>query len=350
MTQGHGPIDAFDPRAYDYDLPEDRIAQHPAVPRDSARLLVMRRDTGSIAHASVLDLPGYLSPGDLLVVNETRVIPARLHGRLERTGREVEILLIRETSPERWAAWVRPARSFRPGDAVIFEGVETKARFWSRAEDTAALTFEGDLPALLASAGHTPLPPYIHRADDEADKSSYQTMFARVPGAIAAPTAGLHFTERLVQSLGERGIGIARILLHVGPGTFRPIRAQDLREHKVEAEYYRIPVEAADAIDQARERGARVCAVGTTTTRALETYGRAASPDEALEGWTSLTIIPPHSFSVVSALLTNFHLPKSSLLLLVCAFAGREKVLRAYEQAVASGYRFYSYGDAMVIL
>jgi S-adenosylmethionine:tRNA ribosyltransferase-isomerase len=347
-----GPADPFDLAAYGYLLPEDRIAQKPAVPRDTARLLVLRRMEGSTTHAAIQDLPELLDPGDLVVVNETRVLPARLLGTLDRTSRSVEILLIRETSPGRWAAWVRPARSLRPGDTILFEGQETRARFWSRDGDTAVVTFEGDLPALLASAGHVPLPPYIHRSDDLADRDAYQTMFARVPGAIAAPTAGLHFTEDLLSRLTARGVRLVRILLHVGPGTFRPVRTADIRQHHVEAEYYRIPREAAAEIAAARARGSRICAVGTTTTRALESFHRdgAVDADGTAEGWTSLTIVPPFSFGLVTAMLTNFHLPRSSLLLLVCAFASRESVLRAYGEAVACEYRFYSYGDAMVIL
>ena len=220
-----------------------------------------------------------------------------------------------------------------------------------REGEAAELRIDGDLAALLASSGHVPLPPYIRRDDDEADRQDYQTVFARTPGAVAAPTAGLHFTDRLLSRLADRNVSIARILLHVGPGTFRPVRVDDLRDHRVEAEYFEISREAAAAIREAQARGGHIIAVGTTSARTLEGGLRMPGPaDGSRSGWTDLTIVPPFDFRVVSALLTNFHLPQSSLLLLVCAFAGREKVLAAYREAVRLEYRFYSYGDAMLIL
>ncbi len=336
-----------DPAAYDYALPEDRIAAHPARPRDSARLLVLRRDDGQIDHRCVRDLPELLSPGDRIVVNETRVIPARLSGRLDRREKAIEILLIRETQPREWLAWVRGARSLRPGETIHFESPPSTARVGPREGEAVTLTFEGDMAALLAGAGHMPLPPYIHRSDGPEDREDYQTVFARVEGAVAAPTAGLHFTPELIRRLEERGIGISRVVLHVGPGTFRPIRATDLRDHRVEKERFSIEAATQHAIAETRARGGRVVAVGTTTTRCLETV---ATGDGFREGWTDLTIVPPYRFRAIDALMTNFHLPRSSLLLLVSAFAGRERVLAAYAEAVREGYRFYSYGDAMLIL
>jgi S-adenosylmethionine:tRNA ribosyltransferase-isomerase len=337
----------FDPAAYDYPLPEDRIALHPARPRDAARLLVLRRDRGGVEHKSVRDLPDLLNPGDRLVVNETRVIPARLRGRLERGGKEIELLLIRETRPREWTAWIRGARSLRPGDGIRFGDREAVARVGPREGESVRLDFEGDVAALLANAGHMPLPPYIRRADGPEDREDYQTVFARVPGAVAAPTAGLHFTPELIERLDARGVAVSRVLLHVGPGTFRPVRAADLRDHRVESEYFRIEPATAEAIAGTRARGGHVVAVGTTTTRCLEA---AAGPEGAREGWTDLTILPPYRFRAIDGLMTNFHLPRSSLLLLVSAFAGRERILSAYAEAVREGYRFYSYGDAMLIL
>jgi S-adenosylmethionine:tRNA ribosyltransferase-isomerase len=339
-----------DPAAYDYFLPEGRIATRPAAPRDAARLLVLPKAGGAPVDREVRDLPELLEPDDLLVVNETRVIPARLFGRIDRGERKVEILLIRETAPGRWASWVRPARSLQEGDRIRFEGHSTSGRFLGRRDELAEIAFEGEVASLLSSRGHVPLPPYIRRPDDPADQEDYQTIYARVPGAVAAPTAGLHFTEELLGRLAERGIATARILLHVGPGTFRPLRSPDIRAHRVEAEFYDVPAEAAEAIAGTRRRGGRIVAVGTTTVRALESWTRSdegvSSPSR---GWTDLTIVPPFEFRVVDVLLTNFHLPRSSLLLLVCAFGGRRRILDAYGEAVRRGYRFYSYGDAMVI-
>jgi S-adenosylmethionine:tRNA ribosyltransferase-isomerase len=339
-----------DPAAYDYFLPEGKIASRPATPRDAARLLVLTRGEAVPQDRVVRDLPQLLSPGDLVVVNETRVIPARLFGTIERGARAVEILLIREAAPGLWAAWVRPARALREGDAIRFEGQETVARFVGRRDETAEIAFEGEVSQLLTACGHVPLPPYIRRPDDAVDQEDYQTIYARVPGAVAAPTAGLHFTESLIARLTECGVGLARILLHVGPGTFRPIRVPDIRAHRVLEEFYEIPAGAASAIAEARSRGGRIVAVGTTTVRALESWARTVEQmDAPAQGWTDLTIVPPFEFRVVDVLLTNFHLPKSSLLLLVCAFGGRERILAGYEEAVRRGYRFYSYGDAMVV-
>jgi S-adenosylmethionine:tRNA ribosyltransferase-isomerase len=239
----------------------------------------------------------------------------------------------------------------RPGRRIRFEGSQTVAQVLGRDGETTELLMEGDVAALLAAFGHVPLPPYIRRDDDAADRDDYQTVFARTEGAVAAPTAGLHFTERLLAGLADRGVELARILLHVGPGTFRPVRVDDLRDHRVEAEYFEISAPAAAAMRAAHRRGNRIVAVGTTSVRALESSVCTEGPaDGSRRGWTDLTIVPPFEFRCVTALMTNFHLPQSSLLLLVCAFAGREKVLAAYEEAVRRNYRFYSYGDAMLVL
>lgn len=341
----------LDPAAYDYDLPPERIAERPWNPRDEARLLVLHRASSACRHARVLDLPGLLAPGDLIVVNETRVIPARVEGRWERTGRAREILLIREIAPRRWTAWVRGASRARPGDRIFFESGEASAVVVERRGEGIDLEFRGDVAELLASRGRMPLPPYIHRPADERDRLDYQTLFARIPGAVAAPTAGLHFTGRLLDRISEAGVDLARICLHVGPGTFRPIRAADLRAHAVEPEEYSVPEETAAQIRETRARGGRIVAVGTTTVRALESAAEAGEGSvQSGSATTGLTIVPSYRFRVVDALMTNFHLPRSSLLVLVSAFVGRQPVLDAYREAVMQGYRFYSYGDAMLIL
>jgi S-adenosylmethionine:tRNA ribosyltransferase-isomerase len=341
---------------YDFALPPDRIAQEPAKRRDAARLLVLDRRSGTLRDAGVTDLGRLLRIGDCLVVNDTRVMPARLLGRLLGAGAEVEVLLLHPVgpTPEDWAALLRPARRCPVGAVITLADGAVCATVTAREELGRArvrLEGTGDVPAFLETHGLPPLPPYIrrYRTPGATDWARYQTVYASRPGAVAAPTAGLHFTEELLADLGARGVGIHRVTLHVGPGTFRPVRAERLSEHRVEAEHYDVPAAAAAAIDRARERGGRVVAVGTTTVRALET---AARPDGSVvpgAGWTDLTIVPGHEFRAVDALLTNFHLPRSSLLLLVAAFAGRERVLAAYAHAVQAGYRFYSYGDAMLL-
>jgi S-adenosylmethionine:tRNA ribosyltransferase-isomerase len=315
----------------------------------------MRRGAGEREHRQVRDLPDLLAPGDLVVVNETRVLPARLHGTVAGTARPFEVLLVREIAPGRWRGWVRHVRRLRSGEVIGFAGHPTQLKFLGRDGEEAELEVLGDISLLLAGRGEVPLPPYIRRPLTASDRDDYQTVFARVPGAVAAPTAGLHFTEDLLSRLAVRGIELERLVLHVGPGTFRPIRTGDILEHKVQSEYYAIPGAVRSAVARCRARGSRVVAVGTTTVRALETWGlHGPGADEAIaegaEGWTDLTIVPPFEFRVVDALLTNFHLPRSSLLLLVSAFAGTEALLAAYEEAIRREYRFYSYGDAMVIL
>jgi S-adenosylmethionine:tRNA ribosyltransferase-isomerase len=343
------------PEDYDYELPEGRIATRPIRPRDAARLLLMRRDDpgSEIEHRQVRDLPEILTAGDRLVINETKVIPARLRGRVLRSNREIEVLLVRESSPGRWIAWVGPMRALQENDRILFHGAGTIASFEGREGEAALLSFDGDVSSLIGARGHVPLPPYIGREDTPEDREDYQTIFARVPGAIAAPTAGLHFTSDLLARLVEKGIGITRVTLHVGPGTFRPLRCTDLGDHRVEPEYFSISAVAAGEIAETKAKGGRIVAVGTTSVRAIETWAEtvdAFTSPAALEGWTDLTIVPPRVFRGVDCLMTNFHLPRSSLLVLVCAFAGRERVLNAYAEAVSEGYRFYSYGDAMLIL
>jgi S-adenosylmethionine:tRNA ribosyltransferase-isomerase len=344
--------DALD--RYDYALPPERVAQHPVEPRDAARLLVLDHRTGARQDAVVRDLGRHLRPGDCLVVNDTRVIPARLMGEAAVTGRPVEVLLLREAESGEWDALVRPARRCRPGVELRLADGRATATV-TGAGDAGRCRLRVAWPSstaeLLAAHGLPPLPPYIrrYRKPEGLDYTRYQTVYATHDGAIAAPTAGLHFTPALLESLAAGGVGIHRVTLHVGPGTFRPVRAARVADHRVEAERYTVPPPVAAALTRARREGRRVVAVGTTTVRALET---AVTPDGAIapaDGWTDLTIVPGHRFRAVDALLTNFHLPRSSLLLLVAAFVGRERLLDAYAHAVAAGYRFYSYGDAMLV-
>ena len=341
---------------FDYALPPERIAQEPADPRDAARLLVLDRQSGAIRDACVRDLGRFLRAGDCLVVNDTRVLPARLLGRIEGTSRDVEVLLLHPVDPagQDWAILLRPARRCPVGTAVVLGDGAARATVTAREELGRArvrLDGVGPIEDFLAAHGLPPLPPYIHRYRKPGgeDWARYQTVYAARPGAVAAPTAGLHFTEELLAGIEAQGVELHRVTLHVGPGTFRPVRVERVAEHRVEAERFEVSEATAVAVGRARREGRRVVAVGTTTVRALET---AAGQDGRVApgaGWTDLTIVPGHEFRAVDVLLTNFHLPRSSLLLLVSAFAGRERVLAAYAHAVGAGYRFYSYGDAMLV-
>jgi S-adenosylmethionine:tRNA ribosyltransferase-isomerase len=326
-------------RDFDYDLPASSIAQE-AAPRGESRLLVLDR-TGPERHARVRHLPRLLRPGDLLVLNDTRVIPARLFGRSTGGGR-MEVLLVERTGECEWDALVKPGKRARPGARIDFDEGLT-AEVTGKGEDRYRLRFSEPVEPHLERLGHIPLPPYIHRPDTPEDRERYQTVYARTPGAIAAPTAGLHFTEDLLEEIEEAGVGIARVTLHVGIGTFRPVSVERIEEHRMDRERYEIGEEAAEAIRKAD----RVVAVGTTVVRTLESAAVETGEVRAGNGSTELFITPGFKFQVVDALLTNFHLPRSTLLMLVSAFAGRERVLAAYEEAVREGYRFYSYGDAM---
>src|SRR5262245_30816125 len=359
----------MDVRDFDFELPPERIAQQPAAERAAARLLHLDRRSGQIAHCHVTDLPGLLQPGDLVVVNNTRVFPARLMGRRVPSGGIVECLLARREPPrevaasaesassEVWEALMHPGQKLKPGARVAFgddrilHGEVLERRFFGRRLIRLWTADWASVEAAIDSVGHVPLPPYIKRADTAADRDRYQTMFARTRGSIAAPTAGLHFTPSILEGLRARGIQSAEITLHVGYGTFQPVRVDRVEDHRVEAERYEISAEAAAAIESARREGRRVVAVGTTTTRTLETVALAHCGAIVADAGTSdLFIYPGFRFRVVGGLLTNFHLPQSSLLMLVSAFAGRERVLAAYHTAIAERYRFYSYGDAMLIL
>jgi len=350
ITEDASPLSPFDLAAYDYDLPPERIAQEPLPERDAARLLVLDRRSADMQHRQVRDLPALLRPGDVLVVNDTRVIPARLRGQTE-SGARVEVLLVHERDARTWECLGRPIKRLRPGKRVVFAG-GMGATVANVSEGRVRLRFDAGRSVLemLQEHGEMPLPPYVHRpvGGVAADRERYQTVYARVPGAVAAPTAGLHLTQPLVEALAGAGVEIARLTLHVGPGTFLPVRESDVRQHRMEPEWVEIPEATVEAVARAKREHRRVIAVGTTTTRALESRATAAGLMSG-SGWAGAFILPGHVFGVVDALLTNFHLPQSTLLMLVSAFAGREKILRAYREAVQRGYRFYSYGDAMLI-
>ncbi len=317
---------------------------------------MLDRESSALAFGTFPDLVDRLRPNDVLVLNETRVFTARLSGAREDTGGKVELLLVRPAEHGTWWAMGRPRRALTPGRRVTI-GTST-VTVLEAGDELLRVEADGDWDALIASAGHVPLPPYIRRADTAEDRERYQTVYARVPGAVAAPTAGLHFTDALLDRIRAHGVAIATVVLHVGPGTFKPVTAEDAEAHVLDAEWYSIPEATAAALAAARAKGGRIVAVGTTVTRTLET-GANALPDEARangqvvaagEGWTRLLIVPGHTFSAVDALVTNFHLPRSSLLFLVSALAGRERVLAAYRAAIEQGFRFYSYGDAMLVI
>ena len=339
---------------FDYDLPGELIAQEPR-PRGSSRLMVLDRATGRVTHRLFADLPEILRPGDLLVRNDVRVRPARLYGR-EAQGRIVELFLLRSLDSERrrWLALAKPGRRAKAGAVIRVEGVSASVL---EVDDESRRQVEFDRPMtddLLDRLGHVPLPPYIRRepgaADRPEDREGYQTVYARAPLAVAAPTAGLHFTRETFTRLEQRGIEIADVTLAVGAGTFKPVKVEDTARHRMESEEVVIPEQSVELLRRARDTGGRVVAVGTTVTRALESWADGDSGEAGDRRFsTDLFITPGFEFRVVGALLTNFHLPRSTLLMLVCAFAGRENVLGAYAEAVREGYAFYSYGDAMLV-
>jgi len=365
----------MDVREFEFDLPSDLIAQEPAAERSAARLLHLHRDTGAIEHTRVSALPDRLRAGDLVVVNNTKVFPARLLGHRVPSGGAVECLLVRrvkpdvpksgcsqavarlETTGDEWEALMHPGQKLKPGARVVFEGSRTlhcevlERQFFGRRRIRLWTEDGTTVDDAIDAIGHVPLPPYIKRGDRAADRDRYQTVFAHERGSVAAPTAGLHFTPALLTALCERGAAVAEITLHVGYGTFQPVRVARVEEHSIEPEEYEIGAAAAAALERARADRRRVVAVGTTTTRTLEhaarAHGGAIVPGR---GTTDLFIYPGFEFRLVGGLLTNFHLPRSSLLMLVAAFAGAERIRAAYDAAIAEKYRFYSYGDAMLIL
>jgi S-adenosylmethionine:tRNA ribosyltransferase-isomerase len=336
----------------DYDLPADRIAQHPTARREASRLLVVERASGRLSDSHFERLGEWLRPGDALALNETRVIPARLEVR-RATGGRVELLFVRPEADGAWRVLARPARLMRTKDRLATEDGSLEIEVTGAGDEGERLVrvTHGDLQATLAERGEMPLPPYLRRGAEPQDRERYQTVFARVDGAVAAPTAGLHFSGELLGKLEAIGIATARIVLHVGPGTFRPVTAADPRDHRMDEEWFEVDASAAATLNGARARGGRIVAVGTTAVRALESACDAN--DGALAaagGWTRKYIHPPYAFRAVDAMVTNFHLPRTTLLLLVAAFAGVETTRRAYAHALDAGYRFYSYGDAMLIL
>jgi len=346
---------------FEYDLPVGLIAQVPSEVRDEARLMCLQRDGGAIAHHVFRELPGLLVKGDLLVVNDTRVIPARFQCR-RSTGGRIEGLLVRELSRGHWNVMLRNAGRCRlreilqidgPGKVEIHLEKKLAGGHW-----LVRINPANDAVQVLADAGMTPLPPYIHRGDksqEASDRSRYQTIFASHAGAAAAPTAGLHFTEKVLADLAKAEIELACVTLHVGPGTFAPVKCENIIEHQMHKEWYELPAETALLINRARRQGRRIVAVGTTSVRVLEAAGRSGGELSQASGWTDLFLYPPAEFHVVDALITNFHLPRSTLLMLVAAFCspgglgGVSLILKAYQEAIRQGYRFYSYGDAMFI-
>jgi len=335
----------------DYELPPERIAQEPAGRRDDARLLIVDRASGRLHDARISELDRWLQAGDALALNETRVRPARLVVR-RATGGKVECLFVRPDPTGGWRVLARPGRGARPGEKLRSEDGALELEVMAAEPDGVRIVriVSGDLDAELAKAGEIPLPPYIRRAPEPRDRERYQTVFARVDGAVAAPTAGLHFTPELLARLAALGVQQARLLLHVGPGTFRPIATEDPRAHVMDEEWFELSEAAARTLRDARASGGRIVAVGTTSVRTLESACDAnAGALAAASGWTRKYILPPYRFQAVDALLTNFHLPRTTLLLLVAAFAGEELTRRAYAHALAGDYRFYSYGDAMLI-
>ncbi|MBZ0220768.1 MAG: tRNA preQ1(34) S-adenosylmethionine ribosyltransferase-isomerase QueA [Candidatus Methylomirabilis sp.] len=331
-----------------FDLPEHLIAQRPLPDRDASRLMAVSRKTGSMEHRSFRDFPGYLRSGDLLILNDTRVIPTRVFGK-RAGGGKLELLLVERISSsgsEEWMCMARPGKGLRPGSTVILDGTEGEI---TGRDEEGLFKVRFNSPVDLERVGNVPLPPYIRREADESDRTRYQTVFAGEDGAIAAPTAGLHFTTGLLDEIRKKGVLVRSITLHTGPGTFMPVRSERIEEHRMMKERYFIKGEVFDEVVSAKKEGRRVVAVGTTTTRALESSARNGLESPDLSGSTGLFIYPGYEFRVVDALLTNFHLPGSTLIMLVSAFAGKELILRSYTEAVRNEYRFFSYGDAMFL-
>lgn len=334
---------------FDYELPKEFIAQTPVEPRDHSRLLVYNRQTDSIQHRHFYNLPEYLRAGDVLVINETRVLPARLMGRRE-TGGIIELLLLNRREKDIWETLARPGRRIRPGERLIFSE-KLSADVLRILEDGGRLVrfnYEGIFEEILDELGQMPLPPYI--TERLEDKERYQTVYSKENGSAAAPTAGLHFTPELLEVIKGMGVKIVPVLLHVGLGTFRPVKVADVSQHKMHSEYYSVSAQAAQSINEAKAAGGRIFSVGTTSTRVLETACGEDGLIKAQSGWTDIFIYPGYKFKCVDCLITNFHLPQSTLLMLVSALCSREKILEIYEEAKKEKYRFFSFGDAMLIL
>lgn len=343
---------------FDYNLPEELIAQKPADKRDSSRLLVVHRDSGKIEHKHFYDIINYLNPGDLMVLNNSKVLPARLFGEKEGTGAKVEFLLIKRIEGDRWETMVRPGRRLKPGDSVMFcQSPLLRADIVDYGADGTRIVefeYEGIFMERLEEVGSMPLPPYIERSSEEDDKDRYQTVYCKDEGSVAAPTAGLHFTEELLAKAQEKGVELAYVTLHVGIGTFRPVKVERVEDHSMHFEEYHISEESARAINRAKAEGRRIISVGTTSTRTVESAAyydeeRGCMQVKAGSGSTGIFIYPGYEFKIIDSLITNFHLPKSTLLMLISALYDREKILDVYEEAIRERYRFFSYGDAMFI-
>lgn len=342
----------MDVQQFDFELPEHLIAQHPLEDRTSSRLLVLNKETGEIQHQRFTNLIDHLVPGDVLVLNDSRVLPARLIGEKAETGAKIEVLLLKSLGEDRWETLVKPGKRVKPGTIVTFGNGLLSCVCEEMTESGGRIvrfSYEGIFYEILEQLGSMPLPPYIHAQLD--DQERYQTVYARERGSAAAPTAGLHFTKEYLEQIAAKGVHLAYITLHVGLGTFRPVAADTVEEHVMHAEYYEISQETADLVNAAKSEGRRVIAVGTTSCRTLETVGRDHGGRlAATSGWTDIFIYPGYTFSIIDGMLTNFHLPKSTLVMLVSALAGKEHILHAYNTAVKEEYRFFSFGDAMLIL
>ena len=333
-----------------YELPESLIAQHPIDNREASRMLVLDKKTGEIQHKVFKNILDYLNKGDCLVLNDTRVIPARLFGSREGKDEKIEFLLLRRVENDRWETLVRPGKKVKPSNRIVFGDGLLKADVLSIEEDGTRIVefvYDGIFEEILDRLGEMPLPPYIKERLE--DKERYQTVYSKNEGSAAAPTAGLHFTEELLKKIEEKGVNIVFLTLHVGLGTFRPVKVENLQEHHMHEEYFEVSAEAADRINTVKKNGGKIVAVGTTTVRTLETVATVEGIVLPSKGWTDIFIYPGYEFKVVDRLITNFHLPESTLLMLVSALAGRENILHAYNDAVSKNYRFFSFGDAMLI-
>lgn len=337
---------------FDFNLPESLIAQTPLKNRSDSRLMVLNKETGTIKHTVFKKITEYLQPGDCLVLNDTKVLPARLFGVKEDTGAKIEVLLLKQLEGDKWETLVKPAKRIKNGSEIIFGDGKLRATCVEEKEHGGRILqfhYEGIFYEVLEALGEMPLPPYIKEQLDDRDR--YQTVYAKERGSAAAPTAGLHFTEELLEEIKNMGVHIAFITLHVGLGTFRPVSVDEVNEHEMHAEFYQVSQETADLINQVKKQGGRIISVGTTSTRTLETIAKANNGKIiASSGWTDIFIFPGYEFKGIDGMITNFHLPKSTLIMLVSALAGREHVLHAYNEAVSEKYRFFSFGDAMLII
>ncbi|SFF52609.1 S-adenosylmethionine--tRNA ribosyltransferase-isomerase [Halobacillus alkaliphilus] len=341
----------MDIKQYDFELPEELIAQVPLQDRSSSRLMVCDRSAETIEHYHFSDIERLLKPGDCLVLNDTRVLPARLFGAKEDTGGKVEVLLLHQDSKDEWDVLIKPAKKVKPGSRIVFGDGQLIAECTELQEHggrKVRFSYEGIFMEVLESLGEMPLPPYIK--EQLSDRERYQTVYAKEEGSAAAPTAGLHFTNELLENLQASGVTIAYLTLHVGLGTFRPVSVDKVEDHDMHAEFYQVSQETADQLNQVKKQGGRIISVGTTSTRTLETIIRDYGTFQEASGWTDIFIYPPQKLKAIDGLITNFHLPKSTLIMLVSAFAGRDFVLEAYARAVENKYRFFSFGDAMLII